>query len=205
MNIWVERSIKLARSTGYLDRLVSIYPPDLPSDRPLDDVTKRRIRELHGQGKGVELLKLLLDISRRGRNPFPIEHPYVPLLRRERDRLFDKNPGVVNMLAQTILSLPVERIIRGCERSADINRVMGSAFHSWLRSYFPKQGYPVLPESQFKTYRGIAFLDASNAQVMKYANRELGCNLSQGRDFLCKVLDRFVIGEARFLSTPGGS
>jgi len=49
------------------------------------------------------------------------------------------------------------------------------------------------------------FLDATNSLVMEYANRELGCNLRQGRDFLCKVFDRFVIGEARFFSTPGGS
>jgi len=205
VNVWVDRSIKLARSYGYLDKLALIYPPVIPSDRPLNAVTKQRIRELHSQGEGQKLLKLLLDISRRGCNPFPIEHPYVPLLRRKKDGLFNKNPMIVDMLAQILLSLPVDAIIRGCERPADINRIMGSAFRNWLRSYFPQQGYPVLPKPQFRMYRGIAFLDATNARVMEYANRELGCNLRQGRDFLCKVFDKFIVGEARFMSTYGGS
>ena len=40
---------------------------------------------------------------------------------------------------------------------------------------------------------------------MDYVNRKLKLSLERGRDFLFKVENKFVIGEARFLSTSGGS
>jgi hypothetical protein len=39
---------------------------------------------------------------------------------------------------------------------------------------------------------------------MHIANRKLHCNLDKGPDFLTKLQERYVIGEAKFLTDYGG-
>lgn len=203
MNEWVRRSLELANSPGYLDKLADIYPArDLPV-RPLDEDTKKRLRSLHEQRDLTELLKLLLKITKKG-HPFPIEHPYASIF-RQKPELIEKNPVVFNELGKIILSKPIEDVIKGVERPIDINRVMGQAFYNWLKKHFPNQGIPILPQTQFVKCRGVAFFDGRNSDILNFVNRTLGLKLERGRDFLYKVDDKFVLGEARFLSTSGGS
>jgi hypothetical protein len=202
-NPWVRKSLELANSHGYLDRLTEIYPATVLPRRPLDEGVREELKALHQKGDWNGLLSLLLKLARK-KHPFPIEHPYASIFRQKRD-LVQKNPETVRRLGEIILSMPVEDVVRGSERPADINRVMGSAFQNWLRKAFPSWGIPVLPRSQFETYRGLCFLDARNTAIQNYVNSRLGIKLERGRDFLAKVKDRYVVGEARFLSTSGGS
>ena len=104
-------------------------------------------------------------------------------------------------LGEALLALSLDELIRGAERPADINRVMGSAFRNWLRSL----GYPMLSQSDFDVSDTPAFLDATDAVILNYAHSKLAIPLKKGRDFLFKGRERYVIGEARFLSTAGGS
>jgi hypothetical protein len=101
--------------------------------------------------------------------------------------------------------MSVEDVIKGVERPIDINRVMGQAFYNWLGRHFPSRGIPILPESQFGNYVSGAFFHGRDADILGYVTRVLGHTLERGRDFLYKKGDKFVVGEARFLSTGGGS
>jgi len=207
-NEWIEKSVQLARGRDYLLKISQIYPATIPPRRPLDPKVKEMIEILHRSGDGVRLLKLLLDLRKKG-HPFPIEHPYVPLLGKRRE-IFNNNPGMVQIIADILLSMSVNDIIKGCERPPDINRIMGQAFRTWLKNNFPMYGYPVLPEPVFDAYQGSAILDATNRAIMEYVRRKLNIDLGKGRDVLVKVRNikgdvLYVIGEARFLSTSGGS
>jgi len=53
-------------------------------------------------------------------------------------------------------------------------------------------------------HKRIAFLDGSDKYLMKFSNRVLGTKLKKGLDFLLRVNDSFVIGEAKFLTDFGG-
>jgi len=203
MNEWVGRSVEIANSQGYLDKLSQIYPSTPLPRRPLNGQVKKDIISLHESSEAKELVKLLLKLTKYG-HPFPIEHPYASIF-RQKPKLIQQNPKTFEKLGEIILSMSVEDVIRGCERPIDINRVMGQAFHNWLRQYFPKHGIPILPERQFNSYNGRAFFDGKNARILNYVNQRLKLSLERGRDFLFKVGNKFVIGEARFLSTSGGS
>jgi len=203
MNEWVGRSIDLANSKGYLDRVATVYPATALPVRPLNTQAKEKIRSLHKQRDMTGLLGLLLEITKE-KHPFPIEHPYASIFRQE-PKLIEKNPSVFRNLGEIILSMPAEDVIKGVERPVDINRVMGQAFYSWLRSHFPKQGIPILPEPQFLNCKDRAFFDGRNSAILEFTTRRLGRTLERGRDFLYRIRERFVIGEARFLSTSGGS
>jgi hypothetical protein len=203
LNKWVKKSLEIAQSQNYLDRLSEIYPAEPLQRRPLEDDVKERIREVHERGDWKELLRIIFKQTKKG-HPFPIEHPYASIL-RQKPKLLENNPEVTRTLGSMLLEMSIDDIFRGMERPIDINRVMGPAFHNWLRRYFPNQGIPVLPQHQFESYRSRAFLDAKNAGILKYLNEKFGYELDRGRDFLFKISDKFVVGEARFLSTSGGS
>lgn len=203
MNEWVRKSLELAKSEDYLDRLITVYPATALPVRPLNEQAKESIRSLHEQGDFEGLLRLLFQITKKG-HPFPIEHPYASIF-RQNPKLIEKNPTVSRELGKILLSMPIQDLIKGVERPIDINRVMGQAFYNWFRSYFPQRGIPVLPESRFEGYKGRAFFDGRNAAILEYVTRRLGRRLERGRDFLYRSGDKFVIGEARFLSTSGGS
>jgi len=204
VNKWVQQSIQIANNTGYLDKLSIVYPAGVLPRRPLNDCDKQTIKHLHETGASKDLVNFLLDLTRRGRHPFPIEHPYASICRQKRE-LIGKNPFVFQQLEKTIMSMRVEDIIRGCERPIDLNRVMGQAFQNWLKQYFSDKGVPFLSQSQFENYNGPAFFDGKDVAILDFARQKLGYRLERGRDFLYKTGDKFVIGEARFLSTSGGS
>ncbi|MCK4368072.1 MAG: hypothetical protein KAV68_00140 [Dehalococcoidales bacterium] len=201
MNKWVQKSIDFTNAPGYLDRLTEIYPA-IPTQRPpLPQSVKDKIEELIITNNSLEAIKLLVNLKGY---PFPLEHPYVPLLRAY-PKLLEQNPNVVEQIGQILVSLGPAGAIEGCERPPDLNRQMGQRFKNWLRRHFTPRGYKFLPEHVFSNYQGKAFLDAGDTAITKYANKNLGCQITRGRDFLFRVKDKFVIGEARFLSDSGGS
>ena len=203
MNEWVKKSLELATSEGYLDKISQVYPATALPVRPLDKQDKESIRLLHKQADPTRLLEFLLRITKEG-HPFPIEHSYASIF-RQKPALIEKNPLVFRKLGEIILSMPIDDIIRGAERPIDINRVMGQAFYNWLRNHFPGKSIPFLSQSQFTNYQTGAFFDGRDADILSYVTQILGRGLERGRDFLYKKRDKFVIGEARFLSTSGGS
>lgn len=205
MNIWAEKSIKIANSPGYLDELSTVYLAIPGPDRPLSQHERQTIESLHQQQKGTELVKFLLSL-RRKKHPFPFEHPYISLLMRKKPNLFKRNPRTVKIIGDILLSMNPELIIRGCERPVDINRMMGPMFRNWFQKHFSAKGFPIVPKPEFQDRKGKALLAGTDADVREYANTRLGCNLSRGTDFLVKLDgNKFVIGEARFLSSVGGS
>ena len=203
MNKWVEKSIEIANAHGYLDKLSMIYPADVLPRRPLGNFDRQEIKSLYDAGDSKSLVRFLLGLTKRG-HPFPIEHPYASIF-RQKPQLIPENPAVFQKLEKIIMSMPLEDVIRGITRPIDLNRVMGQAFQNWLVKYFPDRGIPVLPLAQFRSYNDSAFLDGKDAKILDYVSRELGYSLTRGRDLLYKIDDRYVLGEARFLSTSGGS
>lgn len=203
MNEWVVRSLEIANAPGYLDKLSAIYRPTRPPRRPLPNAVKRKIRQLHRAGDLRALVAFFFALRRQGYS-FPFEHPYASLLHARRE-LIKKNNQVVDQIGRALLDVSASELIRGCERPADINRVMGSHFQDWIRNYFPQRGFYVLPENKFENACQPSFLDAVNAAILAYVRDKLGYDFSLGRDFLAKVGRVYIMGEARFFSTHGGS
>lgn len=162
---------------------------------------KSQIAALQSKANEAELITLLINIST---HPFPFEHPYVSLL-RTMPNLIKQNPVVVRDIGNILRNLGTEGIIKGCERPPDLNRQMGHSFQGWLKRKFQPIGYSFLDEDRFESYAGKAFLSASDKRITAFANERLGCHIGRGRDLLAKINGEYVIGEARFLSSGGGS
>ena len=200
MNEWVRRSIRLAVSPGYLDRLLEIYPVERQPPREIPTHIKEEIRRAYECRDKIRLIRILLRLRK-----FPIDNPYVAFLRRY-PRALNENPRLIDLLSRELFSMSADEIIGRCEQPKKVSRQYGPLFFNWLKRHFTGLGVPFLPADDLRRYDGpLAFLDGRNTAVMNFANKYLRCNLNKGRDFIAKICGKlYVIGEARFITEYGG-
>jgi len=195
MNKWVKKSIKLASSDKYLDNLMKIYPVDLNLPRKIKPEEKERIRKIFKTRNKKNLISVLLELKR-----FPIDDPYVAFLRKDRKAL-DKNPKTIQRIGKKLYSMNLKEIFIGASRPKSPSRQLGQMFKKWLSTL----GYPVLAKDNFLKYKNIAILDGGDATLKKFAKEELGYRGQKGLDMVLRIKDRFIIGEAKFITASGGT
>jgi hypothetical protein len=213
INEWCKKTFNFVKDENYLDRLLEVYPAELPPSRPLPHHIKNKIVGLYNAKNYTELVALLIGLKD---HPFPIEHPYASLLRglNEKDRsiIIRRNPVLVEKLGKLLISLGLNNIIKGVERPADINRILGNAFKSWIRREFIGKPFKVVEES-------TDLLRCDEKEICIYAgpDEEIGSFVKQyldldepqegfyNRDMVAYLRGMYIIAEARFLSSYGGS
>ena len=215
INIWTQKTLDLATKSNYLDKLLEIYPAKLPPSRTLPRDIKNTIIKLYNEKKYVELVILLINLKDIN-FPFPIEHPYAALLRhlskRVRPYVIKRNPGIIKELADLVMSLGLDNIVRGVERPKDINRTLGAAFKLWVQKRFSKPPFKIVQDCSYLLKcesNEICIYVGPDEQIAYFIKSYLNLKEPEkgffDRDIIAKVKDHYIIGEARFLSTPGGS
>ncbi|BBE42437.1 Tsp45I type II restriction enzyme [Conexivisphaera calida] len=173
-----------------------IYTPTKEEKRTINYDVENRIKQAYENKNKMALIKELLKLEK-----FPIKDPYIAFLRKGDETFLERNPETVERISSKLLSMDFDELIRLSEEPKEFNRQLGPMFKNWLK----KLGYPFLVEDQFTNFRGgIAFLDGSDKKLGKFANEKLKCGLDKTPDFIAKVDDKFVIGEAKFLTDFGG-
>ncbi len=195
MNKWVEKSINLADSSGYLDKLAVIYPVNLTLARTIDPVEQEKIKDLFSRKRTKELINELLKLDR-----FPIDDPYVGFLRKDKEAI-NKNPKTVKRISKRLYKMGLENLIMGASKEKSPSRQVGQMFRRWIH----KIGYPVLPKSEFLVKDGTAFLDGGDAALVNFAREELGYSGQKGLDAVLKVGDKFILAETKLITTNGGT
>ena len=194
MNKWIKKSIEIANAPGYLDKLSKVYVMNVNPERPLDSDTEKFIQKAFKDRDTKKLIELLLEAD-----IFPVKDSYIGFIRAKEDALA-QNPETVKRIGERLYGLGLDRLIQEATRPKETNRQLGSAFRSWL----PSLGYSILAEDEFTKAKGIAFLEGGDKVLKDYAAKHLGCRLTKGIDVLFKKDNTYVIGEAKFLTTPGG-
>jgi hypothetical protein len=195
MNKWVEKSIKLAAEPGYLDKLYEIYPIQRGAARELNLVVLEKIKAACEKKDKVELIKTLL----KGVDLFPIKDSFVAYLRRSPSAL-ELNPKTTDRIGSLLLNMGFEAIIANSVEAKETNRQIGPMFQKSMS----RLGYSVLLEDEFMKYDGIAVLQGSDKSLKNFANKHLKTNVEKGLDLIVKVFDKYIIGEAKFLTDFGG-
>lgn len=194
MNKWIKKSIEIANAPGYLDKLDKIYVMNVNPERPLAKDVERRIKQAFKEKNTQELIKLLLEAE-----IFPVKDSYIGFIRAKKEAI-NENPKTISRIGERLYSLRIDRLLQEATRPKETNRQLGSAF----RRYIPLIGYPILDEDDFIKASGVAFLKGSDKRLKEYATKKLGCRLNKGIDLLFKKHTTYIIGEAKFLTTPGG-
>jgi len=194
MNKWIKKSIEIANAPGYLDKLSRIYVMNVNPGRPLDATVEEAIKKAFKEKDTKNLIRLLLEAE-----IFPVKDSYIGFIRAKKDAI-DQNPETVVRIGKRLYGLGLDKLIEEATRPIETNRQLGSAFRNGL----PSLGYPILEENKFTQAKGVAFLAGGDKTLKDYAAKHLGCRLTKGIDVLFKKDSIFVIGEAKFLTTPGG-
>ena len=85
----------------------------------------------------------------------------------------------------------------------ETNRQIGPLFKNWISS--GALGVPVTDDvEKFLSYQENIVFNASDKAMQNFAKDHLGYQHEKGLDFIAKFNNKFIIGEAKFLTDFGG-
>jgi hypothetical protein len=195
LNEWVLRSIELFENTPYLDNILEVYP--LESSRPnrIGERLRRRIINAHQDRRTDELIQIL-----QGQIKFPYDEPLWFLMKNIGNCL-QNNPQQKLRIAESLYSLTADEVVFKLEEAPKLNTQMGPMFTAWLR-----RNFNLLNLNEFEqSYEGVFILNSSEQEGKDFVNDVLNQNVSKRPDLVAKVNNRYVIGEAKWIGSPGGN
>jgi len=196
MNYWTQLSIEFANQRNYLDELFSVYPTIPEGIRDIDEELWKQVEKHFKNQNNIELLKTLLKFDL-----FPIKDSYVAYLKRDNSAI-ERNPKTVDRLCGRLYEMGLDKIYEKCSEPKETNRQIGPLFRRWLHKGV--LGVKPIPLEQFMSSSDNAILDAGDAEMMKFAREHLGYKHEKGLDFVGRFNNKYVIGEAKFLTDFGG-
>ena len=144
----------------------------------------------------IELLNVLLKMDL-----FPIKDSYTAYLKRDNASI-SRNPNTVDRLCERLYEMGLDKIFEKCSEPKETNRQIGPLFKRWLNNGV--LGIMPVTLEKFSSSENNAILDASDAQMMEFAKKNLGYKHNKGLDFVARFNGKYVIGEAKFLTDFGG-
>lgn len=198
MNEWTKKSVEFAKCRDYLDKLFKVYPISTNPNRPLSVVKRRTIKEaiLNLDNKALILECMKSEV-------FPIKDSYVGFLKIDNSSI-DRNPETVNRIAGSLIEMGYEKVIDEMERPAETNRQMGESFSSWIKSGV--LGMEVVEDvEKFSSSDKNMILGLDDDKRGEFARIHLGYGRNRGLDFLCRYDNKYIIGEAKFITSRGGN
>lgn len=206
MNIWTQRSIELANQRDYLDQLFKIYPLSANERRDLNETTITQLKEIIAKRDSKELINLLLDQVKKGRDgethPFPIKYSYVSYLKNDRSAI-NRNPKTVERIAGYLYEMGLDGIIDKTSAPKETNRQMGPLF----KNYIDKATLGVKVVKDERTFMNCSedmIYNCTDSVGERFAKQYLGYRRNKGLDFIARINNTFIIGETKFLTDFGG-
>jgi hypothetical protein len=96
----------------------------------------------------------------------------------------------------------LDKIYEKCTEPKETNRQIGPFFRRWLNKK-PLGVQPVDLQTFINTKEN-AILNASDKEMMDFANEHLNYQRDKGLDFVARFNSKYIIGEAKFLTDFGG-
>ncbi len=196
MNKWIKLSIDYANQRSYLDDLFQVYPTIPEGIRDINKEVWKEIEYAFKKKNNIVLVKELLKLDL-----FPIKDSYIAYLKRDKDAI-ERNPKTINRISGRLYEMGLDKIFERCSEPKETNRQIGPMFKDWLN----KKALGIQPVSieKFLSNNEDAILDASDKAMMDFANKYLNYRHNKGLDFVARFNEKYVIGEAKFLTDFGG-
>lgn len=196
MNYWTDLSIQFANQRNYLDELFKIYPTIPDEIRDIDEIKWKNAEEAFAQKDNARLLDVLLDLPL-----FPLKDSYVAYLKRDQSAIA-RNPETVNRLCSRLYQMGLTKIYERVSEPKETNRQIGPLFRRWLMK--EELGLPALDLEEFTKTSENAILNSGDAGLMLFAKEHLGYQGTKGLDLVIRMHNKYIIGEAKFLTDFGG-
>ncbi len=197
MNYWTKLSVEYANQRSYLDDLFKVYPTIPEGIREINEDIWEEVVEAFDNQDNINLLKGLLSFDL-----FPIKDSYVAYLKRDSSSI-DRNPATVERLCGRLYEMGLTDIFKKCTEPKETNRQIGPMFRRWLQK--GSLGVELINNaSDFLATSNNAVFDGSDNELGNFAREHLNYSVEKGLDFVGKFNNKYVIGEAKFLTDFGG-
>jgi len=194
MNEWSNKTLELVTKKNYLDQLQAIYAHE-EGERDVSDEVLNSIRKAYKGRDEESLLSQLLGLEK-----FPYKDSYVGFLRKDRAAI-KRNPEAVKRICDRLYAMGIESVISGVTQSKEANTRRGPQFSNWI-----KKNFKVVDLDAFKkSTSGIVILGSGELEARDFCNKTLGIGISKRPDIVAKSGKKYVVGEAKFLSSTGGN
>ncbi len=196
MNYWAELSIEYASQRSYLDDLFHVYPTIPEGIREVNENNWSLVEKAFDERNDLQLLQVLLSLDL-----FPIKDSYIAYLKRDKESI-KRNPLTVSRLCGRLYEMGLNEIYQKCSEPKETNRQIGPLFKRWIQK--GTLGLTVLAINEFRKSSENAVLSASDNEMMRFAQETLNYTNNKGLDFIARINNKYVIGEAKFLTDFGG-
>lgn len=194
MNHWAQKTLELIQNEDYLDRLQEIYRHE-EGERTITQATLDSIKESFEDGDADDLLNQLLNLEK-----FPYKDSYVGFLRKDRTAI-ERNPKTVERIMNVLDGMGVERVLAGISQAKEANTRRGPQFWNFI-----SDKYKIVDVRTFKkTTNEIVLLEGGEQVGLDFCNTQLKLGITKRPDLVAKAGKRYVVGEAKFLSSLGGN
>jgi hypothetical protein len=197
MNYWTELSIDYANQRSYLDDLFQVYPTIPDGIRDISKTRWGNIEKAFIDRNNEELLNELLKLEL-----FPIKNSYIAYLKQD-PLSIHRNPKTIDRICGRLYQMGLKKIYERCSEPKETNRQIGPMFNNWLKS--KALGLQPVPLEDFISNNSNAILGGTDLEKMKFAQLHLNYHRNKGLDLVARFNGKYVIGEAKFLSSDGGS
>lgn len=189
-------SIDYANQRSYLDDLFQVYPTIPDGIRDIDQDLWKNIEKAFNSKDNKNLILTLLKLDL-----FPIKESYVAYLKRDPSAL-DRNPKTINRICGRLYEMGLDKIFEKSSEPKETNRQIGPMFKDWLNKKV--LGLQPVDLNSFISSSNDAILKAGDRVMMDFAKSELNYNRNKGLDLIARFNNKYVIGEAKFLTDMGG-
>lgn len=196
MNHWMKMSIEYANMRNYLDDLFRVYPTIPDGIRDINDERWESVTAAFTRQDNISLITHLLYLDL-----FPVKDSYVAFLKRDHGAI-ERNPETINRLCGRLYEMGLDKIFEKCSEPKETNRQIGPLFKRWVHS--KALGIAPVNLHEFMSSTGNAILEASDFEMQQWAKEQLGYTRNKGLDFIARFNNKYVIGEAKFLTDFGG-
>lgn len=196
MNYWTQLSIEYANQRNYLDDLFQVYPTIPEGIRDIEKSNWANIEKAFIKKNNDTLIRELLKLEL-----FPIKDSYIAYFKRDMSAI-NRNPKTINRICGRLYEMGLNKIFERCSEPKETNRQIGPLFRRWLNSR--ALGIQPISLEEFTKNKKDAILNGSDNQLLDFARDKLNYNHAKGLDFIGRFNEKYVIGEAKFLTDFGG-
>ena len=189
-------SYEFANQRNYLDELFQVYPTIPDGIREINQELWQQVEIAFNSQDNLRLLNTLLKFDL-----FPIKDSYVAYLKRDPSSI-ERNPQTVNRLCGRLYEMGLNKIYEKCTEPKETNRQIGPLFKRWIDK--GSLGIQPVEKEIFLSSNENAILKGSDEEMKQFAIEHLGYKGTKGLDFIGRFNNKFVVGEAKFLTDFGG-
>lgn len=198
---WFDKSVELCNTTPYLDSLYEgVYPVQFKFKDRKVRIEVGALRKAYTARDNVALIKELIKYPK-----FPIDNPYVSIIRNSgEDQFIKNNPEIVKNICNSLYTIGFDKMIRRMRKAPVPSRRMGGMFKDWVASGALGTKF-VRTEEDFLKDDTDKILVGNDAKLKKFAADNLGYRGERGLDLVAMIGGKIIVAEAKCLSDQGGS